>query len=35
LLPVAYYTGLDFQPAARRPVDEVAFLDRWGEPLPR
>lgn len=34
MLPVAYTKGLDFRPAARRPVKEVAFLDRWGEPLP-
>jgi nitroreductase len=30
LLPVAYYTGDDFKPAVRRPVEEVAFLDHWG-----
>lgn len=34
LLPVAYYTGEDFRPAHRRPLAEVAFLDRWGQPLP-
>jgi nitroreductase len=34
LLPVAYTTGDDFSPAHRRPLSEVAFLDRWGEPLP-
>lgn len=33
LVPVAYYTGTDFKPAERRPVEEVAFLDRWGSPL--
>lgn len=33
LIPVAWYTGDDVRPAARRPVDEVAFLDRWGAPL--
>jgi nitroreductase len=33
LLPVAYYTGTDFKPAVRRPIDEVCFLDRWDEPL--
>ncbi len=32
LLPVAYYTGNDFKPAARRPIEEVTFLDRWGNP---
>ncbi len=30
LLPVAYYTGDDFRPAARRPVEEVAYVDHWG-----
>jgi nitroreductase len=34
LLPVAYYTGKDFKPAVRRPVEDVCFLDRWGAPLP-
>jgi nitroreductase len=34
LLPVAYYTGTDFKPAVRRPIDEVCFLNRWDEPLP-
>jgi nitroreductase len=34
LLPVAYYTGDDFKPAARRPVREVCFLDHWDNPLP-
>jgi nitroreductase len=33
LFPVAYYTGTTFKPAARRPLDEVAFADRWGAPL--
>lgn len=33
LLPVAYYTGEDFRPADRRPLEEVGFRDRWGEPL--
>jgi nitroreductase len=33
LLPVAYYTGDDFRPAARRPVEEIAYLDRWGAAL--
>jgi hypothetical protein len=33
-LPVAYYTGDDFEPAHRRPLAEVSFLDRWGQPLP-
>jgi len=34
LLPVAYTVGTDFKVAARRPVREVAFLDRWGTPFP-
>ena len=33
LLPVAYYTGDDFKPADRRPVEELTFLDRWGTPI--
>jgi nitroreductase len=34
LIPVAHYTGDDFQPAERRPVEEITYLDRWGTPLP-
>ncbi|WDZ83691.1 nitroreductase family protein [Micromonospora cathayae] len=34
MLPVAYTVGTDFRPAARRPVNAVAYLDRWGTPLP-
>lgn len=34
LLPVAYYTGTDFRAADRRPVEELTYLNRWGEPLP-
>jgi nitroreductase len=30
LLPVAHTVGLEFKPAARRPLDEVLFHDRWG-----
>jgi nitroreductase len=30
LIPVAYFTGDDFRPAARRPVEEVTYVDRWG-----
>jgi nitroreductase len=33
LIPVAYYTGDDFKPADRRPVEEVTFLDRWDNPI--
>ena len=29
LLPVAYYTGDDFRPAPRRPVEEVTYWDEW------
>jgi nitroreductase len=32
LLPVAYYTGDDFRPAQRRPVEEVTYWDHWGQP---
>ena len=34
LLPVAYTIGTEFRLAARRPVQEVAYLDHWGDPLP-
>jgi nitroreductase len=33
MLPVAYYTGDDFKPAVRRPLEEVCFMNRWGEAL--
>jgi nitroreductase len=33
MLPVAYYTGDDFQPADRRPVEEITFLDHWDTPV--
>ena len=33
MLPVAYYTGDDFKPADRRPIEEVTFLDHWGAPI--
>jgi nitroreductase len=33
MLPVAYYTGDDFTPAARRPVEQLAFLDHWDTPI--
>lgn len=29
LLPVAYYTGSDFRPAARRPAREFTYWDSW------
>ncbi|MBZ0300039.1 MAG: nitroreductase family protein [Anaerolineae bacterium] len=31
LLPVAYFTGNDFQPAKRRPAREVTYWDAWGK----
>lgn len=33
LIPVAYYTGTDFKPADRRPIEEVTFLNRWDNPI--
>jgi nitroreductase len=32
LVPVAYYTGADFKPAARRPVAQVTSWNEWGKP---
>jgi nitroreductase len=32
LIPVAYFTGEDFQPAARRPVEEVTYWNGWKQP---
>lgn len=29
LIPTAYYTGTDFRPAARQPLDDVLHRDRW------
>ena len=34
LLPVAFYTGDDFAPAARRPAAEITYWDRWGQTAP-
>jgi len=31
LLPVAYYTGEDFQPARRLPVAQVSSWNQWGD----
>lgn len=31
LLPVAYFTGDDFKPAQRVPVEEVTYWDGWGQ----
>jgi nitroreductase len=30
LVPVAYYTGDDFKPARRRPVEDVTSWNEWG-----
>jgi nitroreductase len=30
LLPVAYYTGEDFRPAKRKPLDQLTHWDDWG-----
>ena len=29
LIPVAYFTGDDFKPAARRPAEEVTYWNGW------
>ncbi len=29
LLPIAYFTGDDFKPAARRPAGEITYWDTW------
>jgi nitroreductase len=29
LVPVAYYTGEDFKPARRRPVEEITYWNGW------
>lgn len=34
LLPVAYYTGEEFRPAVRQPLDEVLYWERWGQTAP-
>ena len=30
LFPVAYFTGEDFKPADRPPVEHITYWDRWG-----
>jgi len=30
LIPVAYFTGDDFKPAARPPVEGITYWDSWG-----
>lgn len=32
LLPVAYFTGEDFKPAKRVPVEKLTYLDSWNNP---
>ncbi|SEG86385.1 Nitroreductase [Thermomonospora echinospora] len=34
MLPVAYTKGTGFKAASRRPVNQVAYLDGWGERFP-
>jgi nitroreductase len=34
LIPVAYYTGTDFKPAERRPVEQVIYWNGWRQPAP-
>ena len=33
LIPVAYYTGDNFTPARRRPVEEVVYVNAWRQKL--
>ena len=33
LLPVAYYTGDTFQPAKRRPIEQLTYWDTWKHTL--
>jgi hypothetical protein len=28
-VPVAYFTGEDFKPAARRPMEEITYWNGW------
>jgi nitroreductase len=32
LIPVAYFTGEDFKPAVRRPVEEITYWTSWKQP---
>ena len=34
LVPVAYFTGDDFKPAVRRPIEELTYWNHWGRTLP-
>ena len=29
MIPVAYYTGDDFKPARRKPIEDVTYLNQW------
>jgi nitroreductase len=33
LIPVAHHHGDDFRPAARRPIEEIAYRNAWRRPL--
>jgi nitroreductase len=33
LIPVAHYTGEDFKPAGRRPVEEIVYRNGWKQPV--
>lgn len=33
LVPVAWFTGQDFRPAPRRPIEEFTYLDAWNTPI--
>jgi nitroreductase len=32
LIPVAYYTGDDFKPAVRRPIEKITYWNGWKQP---
>ena len=32
LIPVAYFTGEDFKPAVRRPIEEITYWNTWKQP---
>ncbi|MGH9246949.1 MAG: nitroreductase family protein [Acidimicrobiales bacterium] len=33
LIPVAHTIGADFRPAARRPIEEITYRNRWKSPV--
>jgi nitroreductase len=33
MIPVAYYTGDDFKPARRRPVEQVVYVNAWRQKM--